>query len=124
VETDGAGLDGHQVDYTEALRLIALNETTLVGASWSTSSSELITAVEPRTMAFAQVAALIATGGTVHSYGALVDGALELGVRPEQLVGVLMAIEPIVGSAAIVAAAPDLALALGYDVQRALEDPS
>jgi hypothetical protein len=36
---------------------------------------------------------------------------------------VLLAIAPVAGLARIVAAAPEVAIALGYDVAAALEDP-
>ena len=43
------------------------------------------------------------------------------GASEDEIVGTLIAVLPIVGVARVVAAAPNLALALGYDVSEALE---
>ena len=39
----------------------------------------------------------------------------------DEIVGTLIAVAPIVGTARVVSAAPELALALGYDIEAALE---
>ncbi|HET8812316.1 MAG TPA: hypothetical protein VFM67_06955, partial [Gaiella sp.] len=49
------------------------------------------------------------------------EAALEVGVTREELVGALVAVLPIVGVPRVVSAAPNLGLALGYDVGDALE---
>jgi len=49
--------------------------------------------------------------------------ALAAGATEEEIAEVLLAIAPVAGLARIVAAAPDLATALGYDITAALEDP-
>ena len=45
----------------------------------------------------------------------------EAGASRDEMVGTLIAVIPIVGVARVVSAAPNLALALGYDVSEALE---
>jgi alkylhydroperoxidase/carboxymuconolactone decarboxylase family protein YurZ len=50
-----------------------------------------------------------------------VQAGLEAGATYDEIVGTLIAVMPIVGIARVVAAAPNLALALGYDVSEALE---
>lgn len=47
----------------------------------------------------------------------LVELADRAGASQEEIVGVLLAIAPVVGQARTVAVAPRLALALGYDVE-------
>jgi hypothetical protein len=42
---------------------------------------------------------------------------LDAGARDEEIVGVLATVAAIVGSARVVAVAPRLALAIGYDVE-------
>ena len=69
-----------------------------------------------------KVAALIVAGGTEPAYQREVHEALALGATPAELTGVVVAVAPISGSAHIMDAAPKLALALGYDVETALED--
>ena len=47
-----------------------------------------------------------------------VEAGLEAGASYDEIVGTLIAVIPIVGVARVVSAAPNLALALGYDVPR------
>jgi hypothetical protein len=49
--------------------------------------------------------------------------ALAAGATEDEIAGVLLAIAPATGLSRIVAAAPELATALGYDVTAALEEP-
>ena len=49
--------------------------------------------------------------------------ALTAGASIDEIVGTLIAVVPTVGLARAVSAAPELALALGYDVEAALEAP-
>jgi 4-carboxymuconolactone decarboxylase len=50
-----------------------------------------------------------------------VQAGLNAGATYDEIVGTLIAVMPIVGVARVVAAAPNLGLALGYDVGEALE---
>jgi len=105
------------LDYTEVLRLLALNDENF---------SEHLTDVEPatldpKTLALVRLAALVAVGGAVPSYGTEVDAAVSAGATAAEIVDVLVGIVSIVGLPSVVAAAPSLALALGYDVDDALE---
>ena len=49
--------------------------------------------------------------------------ALAAGATEDEIAEVLLAIAPVTGLGRVVAAAPDLGTALGYDVATALEDP-
>jgi 4-carboxymuconolactone decarboxylase len=49
--------------------------------------------------------------------------AQEAGATEQEIVGVLWAVGPVVGLARVVAAAPTVALAIGYDVEAAFETP-
>ena len=55
------------------------------------------------------------------SYQSSVELALAAGATVDEIVGCLIAVAPIIGLARVVSAAPELALALGYDVEAALE---
>ena len=55
------------------------------------------------------------------SYKRSVDTAIAAGATAEEMVDTLTAVAPTVGLARVVSAAPGLALALGYDIDRALE---
>jgi alkylhydroperoxidase/carboxymuconolactone decarboxylase family protein YurZ len=77
---------------------------------------------DPRTAALARLAVAVALGATSASYRRVVDEARAAGAGDDDMVGTLQAVAPAVGLARVVAAAPRLAFALGYDVDAALED--
>jgi hypothetical protein len=71
----------------------------------------------------ARIAAAIAVGATASTLTPLVDEGHAAGVSDEEILGTLLAVAPIVGSVRLVRAAPELARAIGYDIDRALEEP-
>jgi alkylhydroperoxidase/carboxymuconolactone decarboxylase family protein YurZ len=73
--------------------------------------------LSPATRALVNVAGLLAAGGSTTSLRWAVELALEAGAADEEIVEVLAIVAAIVGSARIVAAAPRLALAIGYDIE-------
>ncbi len=77
--------------------------------------------LRPKAHAFARIAALIAIDADPASYMWTVEAAIASGATKDEIVGVLVAVIPAVGSGRVVSAAPKLGLALGYDVSDALE---
>lgn len=73
--------------------------------------------LDAKTYSLVNVAALIALDGPPASYIWQVSLALEAGVSPEEILGLLVALNPVVGNARVVAAAPELALGLGIDLE-------
>lgn len=71
--------------------------------------------LDRRSLALARIAALIAIGGAGPSFGAEVEAAIADGATDQEIVDVLACVLPLVGMARVVAAAPMIALALGYD---------
>ncbi|MFZ0090701.1 MAG: carboxymuconolactone decarboxylase family protein [Solirubrobacteraceae bacterium] len=69
--------------------------------------------LDARTFALVKIAALIALDAPPASYAWQIANALEEGVTPEDLVGVLRAIAPQVGGPRIIAAAPEIMVAMG-----------
>jgi len=67
--------------------------------------------LDPRSFAIAKIAALIALDAPPASYQ--VENAVAAGVSPKDILGVLFAIAPQVGGPRVVAAAPEIMLALG-----------
>src|SRR5687768_3316190 len=67
----------------------------------------------PRAVALVRIAALIALDAPPASYGREVTTAIEAGVTSEHILAVLRAVAPQVGTARVIAAAPELMLALG-----------
>jgi alkylhydroperoxidase/carboxymuconolactone decarboxylase family protein YurZ len=108
------------LDHAERLRCLAINDARLANGSVDGSGVEPA-ALEPRTLALVRLAALVAVGGAVPSYGAQADAAVSAGATVAEIVDVLFGIVPIVGLPRVVAAAPKLAMALGYDTDDALE---
>jgi alkylhydroperoxidase/carboxymuconolactone decarboxylase family protein YurZ len=73
--------------------------------------------LDPGTYMLARIAALAASGAPPVSYLANLEAASELGVTPEQVQGVLVAIAPVVGGAAVAAAAGSITRALGITIE-------
>lgn len=69
--------------------------------------------LDPRSFSLVKLAALIALDAPPSSYAWQVGNALDAGCTPADIVGVLKAIAPQVGGPRIVAAAPELMVALG-----------
>jgi alkylhydroperoxidase/carboxymuconolactone decarboxylase family protein YurZ len=80
-----------------------------------------ISQLDAKTHALVRLAAALAIDAAPSSYQSAVEPALAAGASMEEIVGTLIAVAPTVGMARVVSAAPELALALGYDVDAALE---
>jgi 4-carboxymuconolactone decarboxylase len=72
--------------------------------------------LDPKTYALANIAALIAADAAPASYVFQVAFALDAGVTPEEILGLLVALNPTVGNVRIVSAAAEIAFALGIDL--------
>jgi alkylhydroperoxidase/carboxymuconolactone decarboxylase family protein YurZ len=70
-------------------------------------------ALDSRTFALVKIAALIALDAPPASYAWQVANALGEGASPEDILAVLGAVAPQVGGPRVVAAAPEIMLALG-----------
>ncbi len=73
--------------------------------------------LDPRTYSLVKIATLIAVDAPPASFMAQVTIALEAGVTPEEILGVLIAVAPQVGIPKVVAAAPEVMLALGIALE-------
>jgi 4-carboxymuconolactone decarboxylase len=71
--------------------------------------------LDARTRALARIAALIALGAPTAAYAWQVANAVDDGVTAADLLGVLRAVAPQVGDARVIAAAPEIMVALGLD---------
>jgi alkylhydroperoxidase/carboxymuconolactone decarboxylase family protein YurZ len=78
--------------------------------------------LDPRSYALVKLAALIALDAPPASYLWQVANALDAGATPADLVGVMIAIAPQVGGPRLVAAAPELMVALGLSLPDEDED--
>jgi alkylhydroperoxidase/carboxymuconolactone decarboxylase family protein YurZ len=80
-------------------------------------------ALDPKTAALLQVGASVAIGAPAVCLEWSTGRALAAGANEDEIADVLVAIAPVAGLGRIVAAAPEVATALGYDIAAALEEP-
>ena len=95
----------------EAPVLAALADITAVSLERST--------LNPRELMLARIAALAAVDAPAGSYLLNAGTAMEVGITLEDVQGILIAVAPIVGTPRIVAAAGNLASALGFALEMA-----
>lgn len=72
--------------------------------------------LEPRELMLARIAALAAVDAPAGSYLLNAGTAVDVGITAEDVQGLLIAVAPIVGTPRIVAAAGNLAIALGFAI--------
>lgn len=77
--------------------------------------------IDAKTSALVRLGALIALDAPVVSYQSCITMALAAGATADDIVDTLIAVAPIAGGVRVVVAAPALALAIGYDIDAALE---
>ena len=77
--------------------------------------------LDRKTRALVCLAAHVALGASDDVYDGAVETAITSGASPGEIIGVLYAVAPAVGAARVVSAAPKLASAMGYDIDRAIE---
>ena len=77
--------------------------------------------IDEKTAALVRVAATIAVDAAPHSFQHAIALALAAGATSDEIVASLEAVTPVTGAARVVQCAPKVALALGYDVDAALE---
>ena len=79
--------------------------------------------LDPKTAALLQVGVSVAIGSPAVCLEWSTGRALAAGASEDEIADVLLAIAPVAGLGRVVAAAPDVATALGYDIAAALEEP-
>ena len=104
----------------DTLRGISAGDLNLLETAVGLREAQLEnTGLDARTFALVKIAALIALDAPPASYAWQVTNALEDGASPEDILGVLRAIAPQVGGPKVVAAAPEVMLALGLNLDEA-----
>jgi 4-carboxymuconolactone decarboxylase len=103
---------------TDVLRLLAISDEHISDSDGAERQPEKL---DPKTTALVRLAALVAVGGPGPSFRAEADAAISAGATAGEIVDVLVGVTGVVGLPSVVAAAPRLALALGYDIDDALE---
>ena len=101
----------------EALAELALGDPELLGKALGLRSDwQQDSGLDPRTYGLVKIAVLIALDAPPASYLWQVGNAVDAGVTAQDLIGVLRAVAPQVGLPKVVAAAPELMIALGLSL--------
>jgi len=98
----------------ELLRRLALNDEKAVHSAIADPPEAIL---DLKSGALVRLAALLAVGAGVVLCRTAVETARLAGASDEEIVGVLVAIGPVIGAARLVEAAPRLALAADYEVE-------
>lgn len=106
----------------ERLRRLALHDDHLIRSMLAIDPGRVeASGLDPKSCALVRLGALVALDAACVSYQWGVQWALAAGATTDEIVATLMAVAPVTGVARVVAAAPELALALGYDLDAAFE---
>jgi 4-carboxymuconolactone decarboxylase len=109
-------------DYEQTLRRLAVSDDRLVASVLAHGQPDSDDGRRDAQMLhLLRLSALIAVGGSCASYQSVVESALAAGASIEEIIDALFAVAGTVGSARVVAAAPLLARAVGFDVDEAFD---
>ena len=108
-------------DYKHHLRRLAVHDDALLDALAVDGGPYTASVIDEKTAALVRVAATIAVDAAPYSFQHAVALALAAGATSDEIVASLEAVTPVTGAARVVQCAPKVALALGYDVDAALE---
>jgi 4-carboxymuconolactone decarboxylase len=115
---------GRRVRFQETLRRLAMIDEGFVedqaGLGLDPAAAS---ALDPKTAALLQLGVSVALGSPAVCLEWSAGRALAAGATEDEIAGVLPAIAPVAGLGRVVGAAPDVATALGYDIEAALEEP-
>jgi alkylhydroperoxidase/carboxymuconolactone decarboxylase family protein YurZ len=98
----------------QLLRRLAIHDSAATAAALASHCG--LFALDARMFSLARVAASIASESSLATLQWTVEHALANGACDDDVIDVLLAVAPIVGLARLTAAAPEVGLALGYDV--------
>lgn len=100
----------------QLLRRLALNdEHSVADVLDAGGETHLDTSLHRKVDLLVQLGALVALGAATTSLRRTVQQARAAGASEDEIVGVLVAVGPAIGLARVVATAPRLARAIGYD---------
>ena len=115
---------GQTVRFQETLRRLAMIDEGFVEHQARLGLDPVqASALDPKTAALLQVGASAAIGSPAVCLEWATGRALAAGASEDEIADVLLVIAPVAGLGRVVAAAPEVATALGYDIEAALEEP-
>lgn len=107
-------------DREAMLRRIALSDPRLLAVEQEVGTGPGSEALDPRWQALVRLGALLATEPSATALQQVVDEALSLNITRDEIVSALVCLLPTVGLRQAASVAPELGLAIGYDVEAAL----
>jgi alkylhydroperoxidase/carboxymuconolactone decarboxylase family protein YurZ len=108
--------------FEEALRRLAIFDEGFVEAGYGLGPGQG-SALDAKTAALLQVAVSVALGSSAVCLHWAAARALAAGATKDEITDVLLAIVPLAGLGRVVSATPEVATALEYDIDAALEEP-
>ncbi len=108
-------------EYKRHLHRLALHDDALLDGIAVEGSPFAQSVIDEKTAALMRFAATIALDAAPSSFQHAVALALAAGATNNEIVAGLEAVTPVTGAPRVVQCAPKVALALGYDVEAALE---
>jgi 4-carboxymuconolactone decarboxylase len=103
-------------DTADAFSALALGELALGEAMELREHLRAESSLDPKAFALVKIAALVALDAPPASYLFQVQGALDAGASAREILGVLTAVAPQTGMTRVVAAAPEIMIALGLEL--------
>ena len=116
----------HTARFQETLRRLAMIDESFVedeaglGLRLGLAGTSVL---DHKTAALLQLAVSAAIGSSAMSLEWSTGRALAAGATEDEIADVLLVIAPVAGLGRVACAAPDVATALGYDIEAALEEP-
>lgn len=108
--------------HEETLRRLALHDEQHIESVLGIClSGDKAAKLDPKTQALVRLAALIALEASSVSYSWAIEAALAADATVDDILGTLIAVAPITGLARVVAATPEVACSIGYDLDQAFE---
>lgn len=102
----------------DLLRRLAFNDEKIVGMVLTGQvRADRQTELGSKVDLLVRLAALLAVGAAMPSLRDAVQQASAAGATTNEIVGVLVSVGPTIGLASLVASAPRLAMAIGYDLE-------
>ena len=108
-------------EYKQHLRRLTVHDDALLDGLAVDGGACTTPVIDHKTAALLRVAATVAVDAAPHSFQHAIALALAAGATSDEIVASLEAVTPVTGAARVVQCAPKVALALGYDVDAALE---
>ena len=112
---------GTMDDYKRHLRRLAVHDDALLDELAVEGRAMASPVLGDKTVALLRLAATVAVDAAPYSFQHAVAIAVDSGATNDEIVASLEAVTPVTGAARVVQCAPKVALALGYDVDSALE---